>query len=111
MPFAERSIGIRRPADQVFRFLSDARTALQWRASEYVVTAVEPDRIAVQMLVRGVPATGAFALEAMGDATILTFSLGATPSGWRRLVLGPFLQSSLDAEMRSLDQLQELLER
>jgi uncharacterized protein YndB with AHSA1/START domain len=31
MPSAERTISIRRPVDQVFRFLADGRTATQWR--------------------------------------------------------------------------------
>ena len=47
----------------------------------------------------------------MGDATILTFRLEASLTGWRRFVLGRPVQSTMDAEMRGLDELQELLER
>ena len=32
MPSAERTVSIRRPVDQVFRFLADGRTATQWRS-------------------------------------------------------------------------------
>src|SRR5262245_43077675 len=74
MPSAERTISIRRPVDQVFRFLADGRTATQWRMgvleiskaggegvggtwrqvvrgpggrrvdADYEITALEPDR-------------------------------------------------------------------
>ena len=142
MPSAERTLAIRRPVDQVFRFLSDGRTATQWRASvidvsrasgdgvgavyrqvvrgpggrpidaDYEITALEPDRrIAFRTIAGPVRPRGEFVLEALGDATILTFSLEATLSGWRRLVLGRIVQSTMDAEMRALDELQELLER
>ena len=142
MPSAERSIAIRRPVDQVFRFLSDGRTATQWRpsvievskasgdgvgavyrqvvrgpggrpvAADYEVTALEPDqRIAFRTIAGPVRPAGEFLLEAMGDATILTFKLAAPLSGWKRLLLGRLVQSTMEAEMRTLDGLQELLER
>ena len=141
MPSAERTIAIRRPVDQVFRFLSDGRTATQWRSSvldvsrvsgdgvgavyrqvvrgpggrpvdaDYEVTALEPDlRIAFRAIAGPVRPTGEFLLEAMGEATILTFRLDAPLSGLRRLFLGRLVQSTIDAEMRALDQLQEILE-
>lgn len=142
MPGAERSIAIRRPVDQVFRFLADGRTATQWRSSvievskasgegvgavyrqvvrgpggrpvdaDYEVTALELDeRIAFRAIAGPVRPTGEFLFEAMGDATILTFRLEASLTGWRRLLLGRPVQSAMDAEMRALDELQELLER
>jgi uncharacterized membrane protein len=40
MPSAERTISIRRPVDQVFRFLADGRTATQWRSSVLEVSQV-----------------------------------------------------------------------
>jgi uncharacterized protein YndB with AHSA1/START domain len=142
MPSAERTIAIRRPVDQVFRFLADGRTATQWRSSvidvsrasgdgvgstyrqvvrgpggravdaDYEITALDPDRrIAFRTIAGPVRPVGDFTLEAMGDATILTFALRAELSGWKRLVLGGLVQSSMDAEMAALDRLQELLER
>lgn len=142
MPSAERTIAIRRPADEVFRFLADGRTATQWRPSvidvskasgggvgavyrqvvrgpggrpvdaDYVVTALEPERrISFRALAGPVRPEGEYLLEAMGEATILTFRLDATLSWWRQLVLGRLVQSSMEAEMRALDALQELLER
>jgi uncharacterized membrane protein len=142
MPSAERSIAIRRPVDQVYRFLADGRTATQWRPTvmdvskssgdgvgavyrqvvrgpggrpvdaDYEIVALEPDRrIAFRAIAGPVRPAGEFLLEAMGDATILTFRLEASLSWWKRLLLGRVVQSTMDAEMRSLDNLQELLER
>ncbi len=142
MPSAERTIAIRRPVDQVFRFLADGRTATQWRSgvvdvsrssgdgvgavyrqvvrgpggslidADYEITALEPDqRIAYRSIARPVRSTGEIVLEAMGDATILTFRLDAALTGWRRLLLGRLVQSRLESELLDLDQLQEVLER
>ena len=142
MASAERTIAIRRPVEQVFRFLADGRTATQWRTSvldvqkesgdgvgavyrqvmrapgggkvdaDYEITALEPDRmIAFRTIAGPVRPTGEFALEPMGDATILTFSLASQLPWWKRLFVERALQAAMDAEMRSLDELQELLER
>ena len=142
MPSAERTISIRRPADQVFRFLADGRTATQWRSgvidvskisgdgvgsvyrqvvrgpggravdADYEITALEQDRrIAFRTITGPVRPEGEFALEPMGDATILTFTLDARLTGVKRLLLGGLVQSTMNAEMRALDQLQEVLER
>ena len=142
MPYAERTISIRRPIDQVFRFLADGRTATQWRSgvidvskasgegvgavyrqvvrgpggravdADYEITALEQDRrIAFRTIAGPVRPEGEFALEPMGDATILTFTLDAKLSGWKRLLLGGLVQSTMNAEMAALTQLQEVLER
>ena len=142
MPGAERTVSIRRPVDQVYRFLRDGRTATQWRlavvdiskasgdgvgevwrqvirgpggrpvAADYEITALEPERrIAFRTIAGPVRPEGEYELEAMGDATILTFRLSAELAWWKRLLLGRAVQSSMDAEMRALDLLQEVLER
>jgi uncharacterized membrane protein len=43
MPSAERTVSIRRPVDQVFRFLADGRTATQWRSGVIDVSKVSGD--------------------------------------------------------------------
>ena len=43
MPSAERTISIRRPVQQVFRFLADGRTATQWRSGVLDVSRVSGD--------------------------------------------------------------------
>ena len=43
MPSAERTISIRRPVDQVFRFLADGRTATQWRSGVVEVSKISGD--------------------------------------------------------------------
>jgi uncharacterized membrane protein len=142
VPSAERTISIRRPVDQVFRFLADGRTASQWRSgvidvskasgegvgavyrqvvrgpggrhvdADYEITALDQDeRIAFRTIAGPVRPEGEFVLEAMGDATILTFRLHARLTGWKRLLLGGLVQSTMNAEMQALDELQEVLER
>ena len=112
MDEAERTIAIRRPLEQVFRFLSDGRTATQWRAGELAILAVEPDgRVDFRSTAGEVRVIGTFVLEAMGDATILTCSLRGEPAGWRGLLFPGAVRSALAGELASLDRLQDLLER
>ena len=55
MPSAERTIAIRRPVDQVFRFLSDGRTATQWRSGVIEVSKASGDGVGAvyRQVVRG----------------------------------------------------------
>lgn len=109
---AERTIGIRRPADQVFRFLSDGRTATQWRAGTLEIRQVEPEtRIAFASTAGRVRLEGTFELEAMGEGSILTCSLRAQEPGWRGSLLPGSARSALDVELAALDELRDLLER
>jgi uncharacterized membrane protein len=142
MPSAERTVSIRRPVDEVFRFVADGRTATQWRTgvldvekvsgdgvgavyrqgvrgpggrridADYEITGLEQDRhIGFRTIAGPVRPEGDFNFEAMGDATIVTFSLRAELSGWKRLLMSGPVQSTMDAEMRTLDELRDLLER
>lgn len=142
MPSAERTVSIRRPVDEVFRFLANGLTATQWRLgvldiskrsgdgvgevwrqvvrgpggrrvdADYEITALEPyARIAFRTIAGPVRPEGEYLFEAMGEATILTFTLRAELPWWKRLVLGRAVQSTMNAEMAALDRLQDLLER
>ena len=112
MATAERTIGMRRPADQVFRFLSDGRTATQWRSGTLEIRQVEREaRIDFVAAAGRVRLEGTFELEAMGDGTILTCSLRAEEPGWRGRLLPGSARSALDAELAALDELRDLLER
>lgn len=80
-------------------------------AADYEVTALEPDRrIEFRAIAGPVRPAGSFELEPIGTGTALTFRLNAELSGWKRLLLGRAVQSSMDAEMRALDRLRDLLE-
>lgn len=113
MPAAERTIGIRRPADEVHRFLEDVRTATQWRSSaDYEITALGPDgRIAIRAIAGPVRPLGEFTLEAVGDATILTLRLWLELPWWKQLLFGRAVQQAMDAEVAALDRLRDVLER
>ena len=81
-------------------------------AADYEITASErPTRLAFRALAGPVRPEGEYILEAMGDATILTFSLRAELRGLQRLLMGRAVQSTMDAELRSLDRLKDLLDR
>jgi uncharacterized protein YndB with AHSA1/START domain len=109
---AERTIGIRRPADQVFRYLSDGRTATQWRSGTLDIRRVEPEtRIAFAAAAARLRLEGTFELEAIGDGTILTCTLRADVPGWRGMFLPGAARSALETELAALDELRDLLER
>ena len=141
MPEAERTIGIRRPAPEVFDYVSDGLNGPNWRsgvldvalqsgsganavyrqgvrgpggrriAADYAITAWEPGRrLAFQAIAGPVRPAGAYTFEADGEGTRLTFSLHVDLSGWKRLLMGGSVQSTMDAEMGALDRLKAILE-
>jgi uncharacterized membrane protein len=79
--------------------------------ADYEITAFEPDRrIEFRAIAGPVRPEGAFELEQIGTATALTFRLTANLTGWKRVLMGRAVQSTMDAEMRALDRLRDLLE-
>jgi uncharacterized protein YndB with AHSA1/START domain len=81
-------------------------------AADYEITAFEPNkRIAFRAIAGPVRPEGEFEFEGIGTATALTFKLRAELAGWKRLVMGRVVQSTMDAEMAALDRLKALLER
>lgn len=79
--------------------------------ADYEVTAIEPDRrLEFRAIAGPVRPEGSYELEAIGTGTALTFRLNAELGGWKRLLLGRAVQASMDAEMRALDRLRDLLE-
>jgi uncharacterized protein YndB with AHSA1/START domain len=79
--------------------------------ADYEVTSWEPGRrLAFAATAGPVRPTGEYRLEAVGDATSLTFSLDAKVGGLKGLLMGGAVQRSMDAEMAALDRLKALLE-
>jgi uncharacterized membrane protein len=79
--------------------------------ADYEVTAFQPDALIGFRAIAGpVRPEGSFAFESLGGATILTFALRAELGGIKRLLMGGAVQSTMDAEMRALDRLKEILE-
>ena len=80
-------------------------------AADYEVTAFEPDRrIAFRAIAGPVRPSGEYRFDAVGDATTVTFTLEATLTGWKALLMGRAVQISIDGEMRTLDTLKRILE-
>jgi uncharacterized membrane protein len=80
-------------------------------AADYEITAFEPNRrIAFRAVAGPVRPTGEYRFTPGGDGTTVNFALDATVTGWKRLVMGRAVQSTMDAEMRTLDTLKTLLE-
>jgi uncharacterized protein YndB with AHSA1/START domain len=80
--------------------------------ADYEITAFEPNqKIAFRAIAGPVRPEGSFTFEGIGTGTVLTFELHAGLSGWKRLVMGGAVQSTMNAEMGALDRLRDLLER
>jgi uncharacterized protein YndB with AHSA1/START domain len=79
--------------------------------ADYEVTAYEPDRrIAFRAIAGPVRPTGEYRFASEGDATTLSLALDATLTGWKRLVMGRAVQSTMEAEVRNLETLKSILE-
>ena len=80
-------------------------------AADYEVTAFEPDRrIAFRAIAGPVRPTGEYQFAPAGDGTIVSLTLDATLTGWKSLVMGRAVQSTMLAEVRNLDTLKAILE-
>ena len=80
-------------------------------AADYEVTAFEPDRrIAFRAIAGPVRPTGEYQFASTGDGTTISLALDATLTGWKSLVMGRAVQSTMDAEVRNLDTLKRILE-
>ena len=79
--------------------------------ADYEITAFEPNaRIAFRAIAGPVRPTGEYRFAPEGDGTRVSFSLDAALTGWKRLLMGRAVQSTMDAEMRTLESLKSLLE-
>ena len=80
-------------------------------AADYEVTAFEPNRrLAFRAIAGPVRPSGEYRFESTGDQTTVTFSLEATLSGWKSLLMGRAVQSTMDSEVHTLDNLKRILE-
>ena len=79
--------------------------------ADYEITQFQPnERIAFRAIAGPVRPEGSFTFEGIGTGTVLTFELHAELSGWKRLLMGGAVQSTMNAEMGALDRLKDLLE-
>jgi uncharacterized membrane protein len=80
-------------------------------AADYEITAFEPDRrIAFRAIAGPVRPTGEYRFAADGDGATVSLALDATLTGWKRLLMGRAVQSTMDSEVRNLDTLKSILE-
>ena len=131
---------IKRPAAEVFAYLSDGANAREWRpgvldiarvsgdgtgatyrqgvagpmgrrvAADYKITRFEPNLILEFKAVAGPVRPFGGYRLIESEETSVTFWLRADLSGWRQLFLGRSVQASMDAEMQALDTLKSILE-
>lgn len=79
--------------------------------ADYEVTAYEPDRrIAFRAIAGPVRPTGEYRFFPDGDATQVSLALDAPLTGWKRLVMGRAVQSTMEAEVHNLETLKSILE-
>lgn len=80
-------------------------------AADYEVTAFEPDRlIAFQAIAGPVRPHGEYRFTTDGETTTVSLALDATLTGWKSLLMGRAVQSTMLAEVRNLDSLKQILE-
>jgi hypothetical protein len=80
-------------------------------AADYEVTTYDPGRrLAFKAIAGPVRPTGTYRLSESNGRTKLTFKLDAEMGRLRRLLMGRSVQKSMNAEMKALDRLKELLE-
>ena len=80
-------------------------------AADYEVTAFEPERrIAFRAIAGPVRPTGEYQFAPAGDGTTVSLELAATVTGWKRLVMGRAVQSTMEAEVRNLETLKRIME-
>jgi uncharacterized membrane protein len=80
-------------------------------AADYEVTAFEPNqRIAFRAIAGPVRPTGEYRFTSEGDHTTVTFSLEATLTGWKALLMTRPVQATMLSEVRTLETLKRILE-
>ena len=80
-------------------------------AADYEITVFEPDRrIEFQTIAGPVRPHGRFEFEPVEGGTRVTFSIDASLSGLRGLLMGGMVQRSMDSGVASLERLKRLLE-
>ncbi|HEY2915670.1 MAG TPA: SRPBCC family protein [Candidatus Limnocylindrales bacterium] len=79
--------------------------------ADYEITAWEPGKLMAFKAIAGpVRPTGEYRFAAENGGTRLQFSLQAELSGWKKLLMGGAVQSTMDAEVAALDRLKTVLE-
>jgi uncharacterized membrane protein len=79
--------------------------------ADYTVTHAEANRIIEFQTIAGpVRPRGRYEFELVGPNTRVTFTLRAELSGLRGLLLGSMVQNTMNAEVKTLDRLKQVLE-
>lgn len=72
--------------------------------ADYTITAFEPNRrIAFEATAGPVRPRGEYIFEDLGGSTRVTMSLSAELSGWKKLLMGGAVQKTMDAEVRTIE--------
>jgi carbon monoxide dehydrogenase subunit G len=80
-------------------------------AADYEITVFEPNRqIEFQTVAGPARPHGRYDFEAIEGGTRLTFSLDAELRGLQKLLMAGAVQKTMDSEVRTLDNLKEVLE-
>ena len=80
-------------------------------AADYEITEYEPPRrLAFKAVAGPVHPAGSYDLVEAGAGTTITFTLVVELSGLKRLLMGGAVQSTMDAEVASLERLKAALE-
>lgn len=79
--------------------------------ADYRVTEYEPDRLlAFETIAGPVRPTGRFELRGADASTVVSFSLDAQLSGFKKLLMGGMVNKTMQSEIRALDRLKMVME-
>ncbi len=80
-------------------------------AADYEVTGYEPGRrLAFRVIAGPVRPTGEYRFEETADGTTVTFSLDASLTGWKKLLMSRAVQATMESEVHALDTVKRILE-
>jgi uncharacterized protein YndB with AHSA1/START domain len=81
-------------------------------AADYPVTVFEPNKcIEFQTTAGPVRPNGRYDFESVESGTRLSFTLDATVTGLRKLLMGSIVQQTMQTEVRCIDNVRKILER
>ena len=80
-------------------------------AADYEVTGYEPGRrLAFRVIAGPVRPTGEYRFAETADGTTVTFSLDASLTGWKKLLMSRAVQATMESEVHALDTVKRILE-
>jgi len=121
MPSAENRVTIRRPVDEVYRYVARGENGAEYEqrvsgpfgrpvSADYEIVSAIPNRELRFRAISGpVRPEGYYLFESDGADTTVTFGLTCEPAGLAKL-MSPMIQKAMNGEVACLAKLKDVLE-